>query len=147
MKDFFRVKIEAARDNYLKDMEAMPHEQLAQKTGKARSAYDFTFEVTVINKRTSARLRNEDPGEWLYGDGFPDAPTEWQDKARACSEFKKSMDEILDAWNALSDEEIAKMEGTNIPVGLAHFTCIHAMYHDAQLNYKQSLAGDVEVHW
>lgn len=150
MKAFFRGKMESVRDDYLKDLDAMPHAQLAAKPGgAARSGYDFSYEVILVNRRVAARLQGKEPPPWEGGpeDGWTYAPEAWQDKERIKSEFLASMDEILRAWNELTDEQIADMSGDRSPVAMAYFACLHPAYHDAQLNYLQAMNGDSELHW
>ncbi len=146
MKAYFHEQISGARDSYMKDLEALSPELLASKPGQStRSAYDYTYEVAVVNHRLAKRLRGETPEK--LGEGWMMVPAEMHDKAKIQAEFTASMDDVLAAWDALSDEQVANFEGDYAPIKLAGFCTLHASYHDAQLNMLQSMAGDAEVHW
>jgi hypothetical protein len=151
IKELLGQWLTEAKSEYVKDLESMSHDQLLyQPTPSARTPYDFTYEVVVVNRRIAARLRGEDPGKWPY-ESFVLAPGEFQNQATAIAEFSASMDEVASALEAFGendlDREIQLSEGTTTPISLAHMCSAHASYHDAQLNYIQSTYGDLKVHW
>lgn len=150
IKAFFREQIVDEKSDYLKDLAALSHEQLASRPNElARSPYDFTYEVIYVNRRLAQRLRGETP-EPATDDGWMKAPIEFQDKERAMNEFETSMDEVLAAWDGYDlplDTPIQLKSSTTNALNLGYMAAHHATYHDAQLNYLQSLNGDDQMHW
>ena len=152
IKDFIREQIVSAKSDYAKDLEAMTHEQLGTRPkGSARSPYDFTFEVVFVNKRIAKRLRGETPEPVPEDSGWMTAPDSFQNKEQAKKEMDDSMQEILDAFDKVPADDLGKT--IQLPASetsafkLGYFAAHHANYHDAQLNYIQSLNGDEKVHW
>jgi hypothetical protein len=147
LKAFYRRNIESARDLYAKDLEIMSEEALSRRpTPSARSAYDYTYEVVQMNHRMHCRLTGGVPPK-DDSEGWVVAPEDWQNKERMRAEYVASMDKVVAAWEALPDEEVGRASGEHRPTSIVHMCCIHAMYHDAQLNYLQALDGDLAVHW
>ena len=79
------------------------------------------------------------------------APAELRTKAAAIENVKSSLDEVLEAWNALPAQDVFRTvqlkSGEAHPLDFAFMAAYHTGYHDAQLNYIQSLNGDMAVHW
>lgn len=142
-----------AHSFYKGDLEAMSPETLAARPGQAaRNAYDYTYEVAVVNNRIAMRLRGEDPGPWTGPEGeFMKAPAEAQNKETIVKMFDESAQAVRDAWDALPVEnmhlEIDIQGNKETPLGMASLSAIHMMYHDAQLNQMQSIQGDQAMHW
>jgi hypothetical protein len=136
---------------YLRDLEVLSEEQLLTSAGgSARTAVDFTFETAMVNLRIAARLRNQEPpaepeGEWWV------APEELQSKSAIIQYFKDAGEDLLGAAQAIPEEEGGKLvgaPGSERPAfALVQFASMHTMYHDAQLNFIQSLSGDLAMHW
>ena len=151
IKSFFAEKIKDSQKEYIQDLEAMSEEDLARSTGGcARNAHDFTFETAFVNRRVAKRLRGETP-EPVVQDGWIMAP-EGRNKASSAEDIRSSIDEVLAAWEALPEADLSKEivlpDGRRTsPVDLAFLVAFHTGYHDAQLNYIQTLSGDSEVHW
>lgn len=148
LKDYMRKSLESTRDTYLKDLEAMSPELLtASPGGSARSAMDMTYEVAFFNRRMAKRMRGE-PVEPFKFEGWMKAPADFTDPQGA---LRDSMDELIAAWDATPDAELGRVieipSGTTSPFDLAYFAIRHVNYHDAQLNYIQSLQGDDKMHW
>jgi len=147
---FFAQLIEESREAYVQDLEAMSEEQVSRAPGgTARSGLDFTYEVVVVNQRIAARLRGEEPAPWPF-ESWVTAPEGWS-RDQAVQAIRDSMNEALEAWKAVDPEKVFQplvedKPGTR-PASFAFMVAHHAGYHDAQLNYLQSLAGDQEVHW
>lgn len=144
-------KIRSARDCYIQDLEAMDEAVLRSSPGgTARIPLDFTYEVIYVNKRILCRLTGNEP-EAFDAEGWITAPEEFQSKAAAIAGIRESTDKVLEAWEAVPDNEIDKVitlpNGETTPLAAAHLCATHLMYHDAQLNYVQSLMGDDEMHW
>ncbi len=155
MSDFDLLKwtrdaVTETKDRYIKDLSVMSEEDLLfSPGGKARTGFDFTYEVLLINRRIAKRLKGEDPGPmpWTFGEGWLTAPPEWQSKEKLISEYSQSMDEL---YAAIGDDafrmvQLPTQEQTVFE--LVNFCCIHNNYHEAQLNYVQSVRGDDTVHW
>ncbi len=144
--------IETATNFYTRDLDALTEEQiLGCAGGVARKAVDFTYEVALINIRIASRLRGVEPPAWPATEGFVSAPDELLSKAAILEYFAASTAEILTAAKAIPEEEAGKLvgpEGKQDPAfKMASFAAMHTMYHDAQLNFIQSLAGDGGMHW
>jgi len=145
------ASLQSAARNYEKDLAAMTDEQLMQSAGgAARKPVDFTFETALINRRIAARIRGEEPepepeGEWW------EAPEELRNRAAITEYMRASCQAILDAASGLSEEEAEKPIGESgserPPISFIHFAALHTMYHCAQLNFIQTLSGDLSMHW
>ena len=152
IKDFLRKQIEDAKNDYVRDIDALSHEQLnASPGGSARTPYDFTYEVVFVNRRIAKRLRGETP-EPAPDNGWIKAPEEFRNKDHAKNEVSTTMDEILSAWDKLDESQLTTpivmaSGNTTSALGLGHMASHHASYHGAQLNYIQAINGDEEVHW
>jgi len=144
---------ESAAKDYLDDLEVMSEEQLLGSAGgEARKPVDFTYEVAVIQNRVAAILSVKDPGPSPFGEGWIEAPAELASKVAIMEFMQASCDDLLEVARGLTDEQSAIPVGTkpeNAKPAYAHlnFLALHAMYHDAQLNFIQSLNGDMAVHW
>lgn len=150
-KQFLQKNLEAARSDYLKDLESMPEELLAvAHGGVSRTPYDFTYEVVVINFRVAKRLRGETPAPYDF-EGWITAPMEFRSKEAAKNGIDQSLTEILAGLDAIpSDQLLDKIvlpKGETSAADLCHLASHHTNYHDAQLNYIQAMQGDSEVHW
>jgi hypothetical protein len=137
--------------SYVQDLRAIPVDALgAPMMGQARTPFDFTYEVAMVNRRMAARFRDEDPGPWP-AEGWMTAPQEFRELEAAAQNLLSSVDEFLAAWDSLDDDAIwvdRKVGANEIAYGkMATMALIHISYHDAQLNYIQQLLGDMEMHW
>jgi DinB family protein len=144
--------VESALGFYMRDLDVLSEEQiLGTAGGSARRPVDFTYEVASINQRVAMRLRGEVPPPAPEWTGWSVAPTEYQSKAAIAEYMRSTGDELIAAAKSVPEEEAGKMvgtEGNERPAhALASFAAMHTMYHDAQLNFIQSLQGDLEMHW
>lgn len=151
-KNHIATRIRDAAKCYVGDMEALTQDQLnTSPGGSARSPFDFTYEVIFVNRRLARRIRGETPDPVNF-EGWIVAPDEYKNKEYAISEFKSSVDDVLNAWNGLDEADFEKPiplpqgEPTN-PAKLGSLCATHIAYHDAQLNYLQAMLGDGEMHW
>lgn len=152
LKTFIGEQLKVTAKMYLQDLQAMSHEQLSfSPSDVARTAYDFTYEVILVNRRVAARLRGEDPGAWPGGEGFLKAPAEFCNKEQAMKELEDSTVAALAAWETTPQdrltEKIVVPQGETSPLELMSILLSHLPYHDGQLNYLQTIHGDGEVHW
>ena len=149
LKAFFHKQLSSAKDFYIADLQAMTPEMLGSRHQDGqRTAYDFSYEIGVINGRVVSRLTGVEPepwpGGWIY------APEELQSKEKMVEYLGSSFDALLKAWEALPEDqvwnEIDTAGGKTNPVDLAYFVAYHTGYHDGQLNYIQARHGDADVH-
>lgn len=152
LQEFLMERVKQASSFYVNDLEALTHEQLDKSPGgKARSGYDFTHEVIVVNNRIASQIRGEDPGPWPFGDEWAVCPGCDRDKAKVIEAIKSSTQAVLDAIESLPDgkfnEKFMSGERETSFSGMVSLVGTHMMYHAAQLNYIQALHGDEEVHW
>jgi len=144
-------ELQQNKEFYLKDIDALTEEQLnASPGGNARVAYDFIYEVVVINQRLAARLRLEEPPApaWKFGEEWAVAPASFRNKETAKAEIAASIDEVIIAFkNGDPNRPCPTSEGDKPAVELALFASMHCMYHLAQLNYIQAFYGDLGIHW
>lgn len=143
-----------AQKIYSQDLQALPKENLTKTAGgSARCACDFSYEVAVVNDRIFARMQGRDPGVWPFADGWAVAPEDCQSLDAINSRVHDSLQNMIDFIETLEEDKITErfdIPGQEKPssIGeLAAFAGMHTMYHAAQLNFIQSLNGDLEVHW
>lgn len=140
---------------YLQDLEAIPEEKLgASPAGQARTPYDFTYEVALVNNRIANDIAGRPNDPWPFADdAWAVAPQEFRSKAAITLLLQESVDNIKAACKDKSDEEMAarfRPEGRETDTCQADrvmFAAYHTGYHGAQLNYVQSIYNDLDVHW
>jgi hypothetical protein len=152
LKPIVLERLTQARHFYTNDFNALSHDQLATSPGgKARSGYDFTFEVITVNNRIATQLKGEDPGEWPFGDDWATCPAEDQDKEQLLAQFHASVDQLVTLTESMPDDKLeasfmsGERETSFAKMGL--FAGLHMMYHCAQLSYIQAIHGDEKFHW
>ncbi len=151
VRELVKNSIVKAVTRYQQDLGALPAEKFAVSPGgEARSAADFTHECALLNRWFAASLRGDaltrdTPNGWIKAGG--DA----LDLTLATAAFKDSADELLAAFEALDDAGLDKLvpgyQGPTPAYAWALFAATHIVYHDAQLNYIQSMLGDDKMHW
>ena len=151
LKSYSKQNLEDARDRYLEDLAALPDTAFDQSPGgEARSPAHFTYEIVCVNRRLATRLRGEDPGPFNPS-LWETTPDEYRGLALASQAFSNSTEEFLEALESIPVEEMEREiqtpSGSTTPFDLAMFCAMHINYHDGQLNYIQSLHGDVDIHW
>lgn len=152
LKTHTRERIEHGLKHYLNDLNAMDEQMICSSIGgNARKPVDFTYEVAFVNRRIAKRLKGETVEPWP-DQGWICAPADANSKAAAIQHLTDSTNEVLTAWDALDSDELNKEiviseESKTTPLEIASMCATHMMYHDAQLNYVQSFAGDEAVHW
>ncbi|HAY14075.1 MAG TPA: hypothetical protein PLB31_08750 [Fimbriimonadaceae bacterium] len=134
------------------DIKAMSHEDLSANCGGAsRCGYDFLYELVgffslFAGLLTSGPSAIDGPqGEWVR------APQEFMDKDSAM----KSLNEAADHFSAaiqnykgdLFNDVFPSPVGPFTPLSMANLAVSHLMYHSGQLNYIQTVRGDVAFHW
>lgn len=151
LKSYMREQLVATAKYFRADCEALSDERFVQRPApSARSPIDLAYEVAVINQRIAKRLKHEDPGPFEFT-GWVTAPDGYRSKAQAMADFDASVQALLDAWDAIPDEQIwdpVPISGGDSPgVDMVFFCIYHMGYHDGQLNYIQTLGGDELMHW
>lgn len=153
LKDSLLQNIKSATHLYKSDLEAMSHELLSTcPGGSARCAYDYTYEIVIVNDRIAARLKGQDPGPWAGPeDDFVTAPDSFKDKETAISKLVGAAEAVAEALQAVEADDIPKkfeIDGRETSfLDLAGLASVHMMYHCGQLNLVQAMDGDKEVHW
>jgi hypothetical protein len=132
-------------------VKAVENAFLRSAGGSTRKPVDFTYEVAFLNRQIAARLRGEEPQPSPEGDEWMVAPEELQSKSAIADYLRAGCEEVIAAAKAIPEQDEGKLvgrPGTERPAyALVFFTSMHTMYHDAQLNYIQCLAGDSTMHW
>lgn len=138
---------------YAKDLRALGHDKLdVSPGGKARTGYDYSYEVGLVNLRMEMRMRGEDPGPWPFVDGYAIAPSEFRDVETMAKYVEDTTAKVAAALSQVSEDYWTKQfpAGPDITISGLQYA-IHAVdhmsYHMGQLNLVQSLHGDEEVHW
>lgn len=143
--------IRSAGEDYVNDLHHLSTEQLDQSPGgSARKGADFSFEVAIVNQRIAARVRGENKGPWPY-EGWVTAPDGSRSQEALIALVRDSVDEVINALEGIDEEMLfapITSGGQETTLFKAASMCaVHTSYHDAQLNYIQSILGDMEIHW
>ena len=152
-KEFLSKGLRDAAKAFVGDLEAMPQEVLEKSPGGvARTPFDYSYEIALINKRVAARLRGEDPGPWPFADvKWVTCDPDFAEKDKMVEFVRASFEEVCSAWDAFDEskltEPIKLPSGETNALDLASMAFSHSVYHDGQLNYAQSISGDDEMHW
>jgi len=84
------------------------------------------------------------------GEEWWSAPEELQSKQAIYEFMATCCDELMEAAKANIEpgDKNVGLEGRVRPAyDLVNFSSMHTMYHCAQLNFIQSMAGDLKMHW
>jgi hypothetical protein len=145
------TRIQMSGSLYAADLAAMTDEMLSTSVaGKARTAYDLTYEVISVNDLITEKAKNfvREPKE---NTGWTKAPMSFCDKQAAIAAFNASIEGVVETLKSAHPEfldEIVDSPLGPLPVKrLAGIVPMHIMYHSGQLNYIQTLHGDDEFHW
>jgi hypothetical protein len=144
-------RIDFARRLYTADLQAMPDQMLRRECGgKARTAYDVTFELTMMYEGFASLLA-EGQGAIPAPQGWVRAPEEFKNADGARAAFDGALGRFVAAFrsyrgNAYQDEYQSPV-GAFTPIGMANLAVWHTMYHSGQLNFIQTLCGDDSFHW
>lgn len=152
LKQHLREQFWENVDYYVRDLEALGHERLGQGAGgTSRSAYDFTYELVIVHRRIEARLTGKDPGAYPGAEAWIVAPDEFRNPETAIREVRESAEAVLAAFDAWPESDLEREipipSGKTSALDLMSLGVFHLIYHDAQLNYIQSIHGDGAMHW
>ncbi|MBI3720928.1 MAG: hypothetical protein HY248_00115 [Fimbriimonas ginsengisoli] len=113
------------------------------------TAFDFSYEVGWLNRRIATRFRGEDPGPipTKFGEEWLEAPEELRTKEALAQYLRTTADELIAVIPEGLDKVIKVAENKTPAYQMLLFASLHTSYHDAQLNYIQSMSGDMTVHW
>ena len=151
VKDYVTERLQRAKKAYIDDLEAMSDEQIMNSPGgSARKPVDITYEVILVNKMITKRLKGEEPDAWP-SEGWITAPEDFSNKEEIVKQFAASVDEVAAQIESRSEDQmlepIETPNGPSSALKMGSFSAMHIAYHDGQLNYVQSLSGDMEMHW
>lgn len=149
--EFLIQRIKNSASCYSSDLNAMPEDALDQSPGgKARSAYDITYEVVELNRIVAGRARGEQT-PFDGSEGWTRAPESYKNKAAVIADFEDSITQLVDALTGVNEETMSTPVETPfgaLPLArLAEIVPRHIMYHSGQLNYIQTWLGDEVFHW
>jgi len=150
LADFMIDSFRSATQRFTEDLAVLDHEDLAKTMGEGgRCAYDFIYEVAIINARLAMKMRGEDPGPpaWDFGKEWLKAPEAYRTKDAATDYFKGRADELMAEYAKVESPVMLENDAPTTMFKNLQFLMGHTMYHDAQLNFLQSLKGDMAVHW
>lgn len=137
---------------YAKDLAVLTDEQYTTSPmGKARTAQDFTAETIQMNNRLAAMLTSGAPQGMPTEEESNAAMAEIPGPQEAAAAIASSAGRLADAIVNCPEENLAlKLPmpwGEETFLSMAILGTAHVMYHDAQVNYLQSLHGDDQIHW
>lgn len=138
MLSFAQTRLRWSLDFFLDDLHAISEEDVVRSAGgKARTVCDFSYETILFIEDCEEQMRGGKPSDNQEErvDGWVIAPEEMRDKSRLIERFQRARQSIL-----------ATFEQHPNPI-LALRVSLHTMYHDAQLNFLQTLRGDTSQHW
>lgn len=132
------------------DLEAIPEEDFNRCFGgQARTAADLVYELNMVNDHVGLTIRGEELFDWP--EGWLRAPQALQGREASLASFRGSKQHFIDTIAALSEEQI---EETILSDGketsrykMAMFVALHNWYHSGQMNFIQTLRGDIDWHW
>jgi len=129
------------------------HPEHLSKTGggESRCGYDFLYEMIGFFS-TLGSLLETGPGDISGPDGsWVRAPQEFHHKENALAAFGSAADGFTRALENYSGDFVNDVfpspVGPFTPLGMANLAVWHTMYHSGQLNYIQTMHGDVAFHW
>ncbi len=137
---------------YLRDFDATADDVLSAKfNDRGRSPINVTVEVTGFNYLVAKMLKGE-KAEMPNAQEREEFAAKLNTREAAKAAFEDSVKVVTEAAATLTDAEWA--EKLMAPWGreiskahMANWLSFHAMYHDGQINYVQTLHGDEEMHW
>ncbi|MBL8048019.1 MAG: hypothetical protein JNJ45_05000 [Chthonomonas sp.] len=141
-----------ARQLFGADIHAMSSDDLAATCGgQSRCGYDFIFEMVGFFDTFGGLLKNGPSDIEGPQGGWVRAPKEFCDKASAVAAMNASADNFTEAILAYTGDFVADVfpspVGPFTPLGMANLAVWHTMYHSGQLNYIQTVRGDVAFNW
>lgn len=141
-----------AQQLFRADIRSMSTADLATTCGgQSRCGYDFIFEMVGFYE-TLAGLLNNGPSD-IEGPqgGWVQAPKEFCDLAPAVAKLNAAADGFTEAIRSYQGDFVKDVfpspVGPFTPLGMANLAIWHTMYHSGQLNYIQTINGDVDFHW
>ncbi|MBS1715157.1 MAG: hypothetical protein JST30_12555 [Armatimonadetes bacterium] len=134
------------------DLRSMSDDDLAACCGGAsRCGFDFVYEMVGFFD-TFAGLLTDGPSQ-IEGPqgGWVRAPKDFCLKAPALEALRIHAEKFTAAVQNYQGDFVADVfpspVGPFTPLGMANLAVWHTMYHSGQLNYIQTVRGDVDFHW
>lgn len=119
--------------------------------GLARPAYDYVYEVGLVNHRIAARLRGQNPGPWPVENGYLVATDELRSIDAISKYLTDSTEDMTAALLGATEEDLMKEHSmgdfTMTGFQLAIHSVDHLAYHMGQLNQLHMIRNDAQVHW
>lgn len=141
-----------ARQLFGADVQSMSSDDLAANCGgQSRCGYDFIFEMVGFYE-TFAGLLQTGPSD-IEGPqgGWVRAPKEFCEKNSAVMAINAAADKFAQTIENYSGDFVSDVfpspVGPFTPLGMANLAVWHTMYHSGQLNYIQTIRGDIDFHW
>lgn len=145
-------RISFALQLFSADVRSMTDSQLvANCGGKSRCGFDFVFEMVGFYS-TFAGLFKNGPSQ-IDGPqgGWVKAPQEFCQRESAMNALTEAAGDFSSAIEQYRGDFVADVfpspVGPFTPLGMANLAVWHTMYHSGQLNYIQTVQGDVDFHW
>ena len=135
----------------MQDLQALPEDTFTKKFGpNTRTVADIVYEVNLVNDHVGMVLRGEEPFAWPDGPWIT-APANFDTKEAVISAFEASSEKIVATADSFSEEDLATTvtteHGDKTREERCRFMTLHLWYHSGQLNFIQTLLGDVAWHW
>lgn len=150
-KTFLAGQLDMVSHLFLKDLEALNHDQLSSSPGGcARTGYDLAYEIVSTNGLFAKIVRGE-AIEPISFEGWIIAPDEFKSKEGAIDAVRASFEDMKASLLACPEDKLTATIDT--PIGpksradIAFMSVYHGGYHSGQLNYIQTLHGDGAIHW
>ena len=149
VKAYLSSQISLGLNRFVADLSALTEEQRRSSPGgMARSPYDMAFELATVNNDLASLMKGH-PQREDEEEGWTKAPEDFMELGKAKHALEMETRDFLEALQAVPEADLDKSldSGTTSPLRIATMVNRHMHYHDAQLNYLQTLYGDQEVHW
>ncbi len=136
---------------FIKDLESIEDGKESQTWGGAtRSAIAIAAECVAFIQQSTATL--DQPQIAFTKEGYEQADAEITSREIAIKRLREENDQFIQKVNGFTDEQMNEVINTpwGSPTKRGQFAALvagHTFYHDGQLNYIQTLAGDDQMHW
>jgi uncharacterized damage-inducible protein DinB len=146
----FKSSLLRALTFYTNDFKALTEDGRGKPCSEtARTAYDVTYELAVVNEEWNRRLNGKESSP--FPDGWIKAPAEFQNEEAALARLTETTNALAESIGNLKDEDFDK-EIQMGPMKWTYFDLVsiavgHMMYHNGQICFIQTLHGDTEMHW
>lgn len=145
-------RLSFAHNLFSADLRSMDEDSLRSNCGgQSRCGFDFIFEMIGFYETFGGLLANGPSDIEGPGGGWVRAPEEFCVKDSAMSALDAAVDRFRSVIEGYSGDFLKDVfpspVGPFTPIGMANLAVWHTMYHSGQLNYIQTVRGDVDFHW